>query len=346
MMRKAFISPLPPKPNNFMMRILTILCFLIAPLGAVEVMLTPLQRGTIHRWVTIPATLQPNQSTTLHARVSGHLRSIYVDVGDRVSEEVTIASLEVPELEADFISAVTAREVAATTFQRLSVASEKAPGLVLPQDLEEAEGAMKIADAAFKRKTVLLAFANIKAPYNGIVTARHADLGAFIPAGGTGNTGAVVTIADVSILRAHVSVPEAEAKFMKPGTLARIVGHEWEGKISRSSQTIDPRSATMKVEVDLANADGKWINGSYVKVQLAAETHTNALLAPVAAVLIEKVSSSVFLYKDGKAVKTPVTTGFNDGKNIEILTGLQGDETPIILTGLTLTDGQAVAQKK
>mgnify|MGYP002783577564 FL=1 len=329
-----------------MMRLLTILCALTAPLCAVEVMLTPLQRGTIHRWVTIPSTLQPNQSTTLHARVSGHVKSISVDVGDRVKAGQVIAVLEVPELEADIISAKTAREVAATTFQRLTVASEKAPGLVLPQDLDEAEGAVKIADAALKRTEVLLEYATIKAPFDGVVTARHADLGAFIPAGGTGTAGAVVTIAELSTLRAEVPVPEMEARFMKPGTLARIIGQEWEGKISRSAQTIDPRSATMKVEVDLANADGKWIDGAYVKVQLAAETHTNALLAPASAVLIEKVSSSVFLFKDGKSVKTPVTMGFNDGKNIEILSGLQGEEALIVLTGLTLTDGQAVTAKK
>ena len=329
-----------------MLRLLILLCALTAPLAAVEVMLTPLQRGTIHRWVTIPATLQPNQSTTLHARVSGHVKTISVDVGDRVKAGQVIAILEVPELEADLISAQTAREVAATTFQRLTMASEKAPGLVLPQDLDEAEGKVKIAAAAFKRTEVLLAYATIKAPFDGIVTARHADLGAFIPAGGTGKAGAVVTIADVSTLRAHIPVPEAEAKFMKPGTLARMIGHEWEGRISRSTQTIDANSATMQVEVDLVNADGKWINGTYIKAQLAAETHTNALLAPAAAVFIEKVSTSVFLYKYGKAVKTPVTIGFNDGKNIEILSGLQGEEALIVLTGLTLTDGQAVTAKK
>ncbi len=329
-----------------MMRLLTILCVLTAPLCAVEVMVSSLQRGTIHRWVTIPSNLRPNQSTTLHARVSGHVRSISVDVGDRVKSGQVIALLEVPELEADIISARTDREVAATTFQRLTIASEKAPGLVLPQDLDEAEGAVKIADAALKRTEVLLGYATIKAPFDGVITARHADLGAFIPAGGTGTTGAVVTIAELSTLRAEIPVPEMEARFMKPGTLARIVGQEWEGKISRSAQTIAPHTATMKVEVDVANFDGKWIDGSYIKAQLAAETHTNALLAPASAVFIEKVSSSVFLLKDGKAVKTPVTMGFNDGKNIEILSGLQGEETLIVLTGLTLTDGQTVTAKK
>lgn len=323
---------------------------LVMPLAAVDVTLTATSRGIIHRWVTIPATLQPNQSTTLHARVAGHVKSISVDVGDRVKAGHTIAVLEVPEIEADIISARTAKEVAATTFSRLSLASEKAPGLVLPQALEEAEGRLKMADATLKRQEVLLGYATMTAPFDGVITARHADLGAFIPAGGTGDAGATVTITDVSTLRAQVPVPESEARFMKAGTLARIITNPadkpWEGKISRSAQSINSRSATMEVQVDVPNAEGKWIEGAYVKVQLAAETHSDALLAPANAVLIEKVSSSVFLLRDGKAVKTPVTIGFNDGQNIEILTGLKGGEPLIVLTGLTLTDGQAVTEKK
>ena len=333
-----------------MMRTLFLLCFIAWPLAAADVMLAPSTRGTIHRWVTIPATLQPNQSTTLHARVPGHIKSIAVDVGDRVKAGQVIAVLEVPEIEADIISARTAREVAATMFQRLTMASEKAAGLVLPQTLDEAEGRLKMADAALKRQEVLLGYATITAPFDGVITARHADLGAYIPVGGTGTAGAIVTVADLSVLRAQIPVPEAEARFIKTGTLARMITNAadkpWQGTVARSAQTINDRSATMDVQVDVPNAEGKWIDGAYVKVQLAAETRTDALLAPANAVLIEKVSSSVYLFRDGKAVKTPVTIGFNDGQQIEILTGLQGGEALIVLTGITLTDGQSVSVKK
>jgi membrane fusion protein, multidrug efflux system len=326
-----------------------LLLSLSMPLFAVEVSLTPTSRGTIHRWVTIPSTLQANQSTTLHARVAGHVKSISADIGDFVKKGQTLAVLEVPEIEADMIRARTEKEVAATTYQRLLAASEKAAGLVIPQDLDEAEGRVKIAEAAYQRQEVLLAYATMTAPFDGVITARHADVGAFIPLGGTGRAGATLTIADLSVLRAEIPVPEVEARFMKLGTLARIMTvpteKPWQGTISRNSQSINPHAATMLVEVDVPNEAGKWINGAYVKIQLAAETHNDALVVPVSAVLTEKISSSVFLLRNGKAVKTPVTIGFNDGQQIEVLTGLKGDESLIVLTGLTLADGQAVTAK-
>jgi RND family efflux transporter MFP subunit len=333
----------------FMKQTLLLLLSLSLPLFGVEVSLSQSSHGTIHRWVTIPATLQANQSTTLHARVAGHVKSIQVDIGDRVKMGQTIAVLEVPEIEADMIRARTEKEVAATTYQRLLAASKKAAGLVIPQSLDEAEGRVKIAEAALQRQEVLLAYATMTAPFDGVITARHADLGAFIPLGGTGRTGAAVTIEDISILRAEIPVPESEARFMKAGTLARIITSPaekpWQGSISRSSQNIHPHAASMLVEVDVPNKDNKWISGAYVKIQLAAETHHDALVVPVSTVLVEKISSSVFLLRDGKAVKTPVTIGFNDGQQIEVLTGLKGDESLINLTGLTLADGQAVSVK-
>ena len=137
---------------------------------------------------------------------------------------------------------------------------------------------------------------------------------------------------------------------MKPGTLARIITKAGappiEAKVSRHGRTVESPSATLPLEVDVPNAEGKLLAGSYVKVQLAAETHTDALLIPAAALFVEKTSSSVFIVKDGKAVKTKVTTGFNDTVDAEVLTGLNGGEPLIILTGLILTDGQAVTTAK
>jgi multidrug efflux pump subunit AcrA (membrane-fusion protein) len=147
-------------------------------------------------------------------------------------------------------------------------------------------------------------------------------------------------------MRACISVPEQEAKFIKSSTLANIItsatAKPLEAKVSRVSNTLDTNSATMTVEVDLPNSDNALIAGAYVKAMLAAETHPNALLIPVSAILAEKVSSSVFVYREGKAVKTTILVGFNDGKNAEVISGVSGDEALILLTGLTLTDGQSV----
>jgi RND family efflux transporter MFP subunit len=328
------------------MRTLPLLLLLALPCAAATVPVASPTKGIIHRWVTVPSRLGANQEVVLHAKVGGYLKTIAVDTGDTVKSGQEIAILEVPELEADRIKAVAEVEVATTELNRLKTARERAPGLVLPQSIDDADGRLRIAEAGLKRTEVLLGYARITAPFDGLITARHADPGAYIPAGGTTTEGATVTISDLSVLRARVPVPEQEAAFIKPGTLARILVSSTappiETKVSRHGRSVSSGSATLTVEVDVPNADGKLLSGIYVKTQLAAETHTDALLIPAAALLTEKTSSSVFVVKDGKAVKTKITPGFNDGKHAEILDGLAGGETLVVLTELTLTDGQAV----
>lgn len=332
------------------MRYLALFVLFVVPAVAVPVSVVSPTKGTIHRWITIPSQLEANQEVILHAKVAGHLKSITVDAGDAVKAGQELAVLEVPELEADRVKAVVEAEVAAAELSRLQAARSKAPGLVLPQSIDDAEGRQRIAAASLQRTEVLLGYARIVAPFDGTVTARHADPGAYIPAGGTTAEGATVTIADLTILRARVPVPEQEAGFIKPGTLARVIIKSGtppiEAKVSRHGRSVDSRSATLPVEVDVPNAEGRLLAGSYVKVQLAAETHPDALVVPAAALLVEKTSSSVFVVRDGKAVKTKVTAGFNDGQQAEILSGLTGSEPLVVLTGLTLTDGQAVDPAK
>lgn len=120
-----------------------------------------------------------------------------------------------------------------------------------------------------------------------MITARHADPGAYIPAGGTTTEGAKVTLCDLSVLRAKVPVPEQEAAFIQLGTLARVplsaTSPPIEAKVSRHGRSLASNNASLTVEVDLPNADGKLLSGIYVKTQFAAETHTDALLPAIAA---------------------------------------------------------------
>jgi len=332
------------------MRTLLFLSLLVLPCGAGPVPVATPEQGTIRRWITLPSRLEPNQQTVLHAKVGGYLKSISVDVGDAVKAGQEIATLEVPELEADRVKAVAELDVATADLDRLQAARVKAPGLVLPQAVDEAEGRQRIAEATLQRTEVLLGYAKITAPFDGMITARHADPGAFIPAGGTTTAGAVVTVCELAVLRDRVPVPEQEAHFIKVGTLARVIVSPtvppFEAKVSRHGHNVVAPSATLAVEVDLPNSDGKLLAGTYVKTQLAAETHVNARLIPVAALQVEKASCSVYVVHAGKAVKTKVTAGFIDAQHAEILDGLSGAETVAVLTGLSLTDGQAISPAK
>jgi RND family efflux transporter MFP subunit len=176
------------------------------------------------------------------------------------------------------------------------------------------------------------------------------DPGAFIPAatsGSAANSAAVVTIADFNTVRAQVPVPAAEASRVKTGQPVRITveglaGRTFEGKVSRHSHALDETTQTLLVEADLPNADGALRPGMFATIKVGVELHTGVLLIPAEALVMEKANAFVFLNAGGKAKKTAIKAGFNDGAKVEVLDGLKGGESVILTGKLTLTDGAAV----
>jgi membrane fusion protein (multidrug efflux system) len=122
-----------------------------------------------------------------------------------------------------------------------------------------------------------------------------------------------------------------------------LAGRVCEGSITRFSQALDDASKTMLAEIDLENPKRELRPGMYATVKLGVEKHTDAWLVPIEAAVFEKAGASVFTIADGRAKKTPVKTGFNDGASVEILDGL-APNTPVILVGrLVLNNGQPVS---
>ncbi|WP_395742942.1 efflux RND transporter periplasmic adaptor subunit [Prosthecobacter sp.] len=301
--------------------------------------------GTIHRWVSLPATLAPWQQVVLHAKVTGYIATISVDKGDSVKAGQVIARIEVPELQADLAKGKAEVAAASIEVKRLHEARAKSPDLVLPQTVDDAEAKLAIAKAGMDRTATLLAFAEIKAPFDGIVTARHADTGALV----TAHTSKIIDIVDASTLRLQIPVTEMESSLVAVGkpVKAQIDASgpaPVEAAISRIAYALDPATRTMLAEADLKNPDLKLRPGMYAMAKIAVEKHDKATLIPVAGLVMEKTNAFVFKHLDGKAVKTPVKPAFNDGTHVEI-PDLKPDDL-ILLPGTTLlTDKQPVTVK-
>lgn len=320
----------------------------------VEVAVAHPTRGEIIRYVTLPGTIRANQQATLYAKVAGYLKSLTVDKGDRVQAGQVIGELEVPELQADLARFKAEVKVADSDYQRVSTAQRKAPDLVTPQSVDEARGRLDIASANLERTLTLLRYASITAPFPGIVTARFVDPGAFIPSATSGSaaqSAAIVTLADFNTVRAQVALPEVEASLAQVGqpvklSVEGLPGKGFEARVSRISYTLDDSTRTMLIEADLPNPDLLLRPGMYATVKTGVERHSDALLIPAEALVLEKANAFVFLADGGRAKKTPIKTGFNDGTRIEVLSGLSGPESIILVGKLTLTDGAALTTKE
>lgn len=369
-----------------------LLCGSARAADAPELKIATPTRGSIHRFVTLPGSLKANQQATLYAKVPGYLKSIAVDIGDRVREGQLLAEIEVPELQADLgrcqaalnrakaevnaAQAETAKakaelEVSGVELKRLLDARKKAPDLVVPQQVDDATARHEIAKAAqsraeaatalakarqaeaeaeLKRVETLLAFAKVEAPFNGVVTERFVDPGAFIPAATSGSaarTAALVTLADLDVIRVEVPVPEVEAARVQTGQPVKVMvdslgNRSFEGKVTRHSVALDEATRSLQAEADLPNPRHELRPGMFATVKIGVERHDHALLIPAGALLTEKAGASVFLHVDGKAKKTPVKSGFNDGTNVEIASGLTGGERVLIFGKTPPADGATV----
>ena len=306
-------------------------------------------RGEITSSVTLPGEIKPYQQATLYAKVTGYLKTITVDKGDPVQEGALLAEIEVPELLADAARYKAEVEVADIDYRRVSEAQKKAPDLVVPLSVDAAKGRYEVAKANLERAATLLKFTKIIAPFSGVITRRMVDVGAFIPAATAGSpqNAALVTLADFHTVRVQVAVPELEASLVAKDqpvkvSVDAIPGRSFDGKVTRFAYALDEATKTMLAEIELPNPKQELRPGMYAIVRIGLERRESTLLVPVEALAMEKANAFVYTVADNKAKKVPIKTGFNDGANVEIVSGIKPEE-PVILSGKrALNDGQNV----
>jgi membrane fusion protein, multidrug efflux system len=321
-----------------------------APTPPIAVKLVQPKRGEITRSISLPGNVVANQQVALYAKVGGYLKSISVDKGDAVKEGALLAEIEVPELAADLAKFKAELQIAKIDYDRVQEAQQKAPDLVVRQAIDSALAQFEVARANLEHAQTLLEFCRIKAPFAGVVISRTVDPGAFIPAATSGTaaqTKALLTIADYTKVRVQVAVPETETPFIRNGIPAKVTveglpGTVFPGTVSRFAHSLDEASKTMLAEVDITNPEGRLLPGMYAAVKLGVETHSDTLLLPVDAVVVEKIGSAVFTLDKDKALRVPIKTGFNDGEFVEILEGVKPADAVILVGKRTLTAGQPV----
>jgi RND family efflux transporter MFP subunit len=300
----------------------------------------------------------------VHAKVSGYVQSIRVDIGDHVQAGEPLATLEVPELNDDVNRASAAlaksrEEVkraeadyrdAHLAYQRLLEVAKAHPTLVAQHDLDAAkdrdeamEGTLGSArqnvqelQAELRREQTLVDYATITAPFSGIITKRFADTGALIQAGTTSDRQAMplVELAEDSLLRLDFPVPESAVPEIHVGVPVAVTVdalHEtFTGRISRYSGRIDVSTRKMETEVEVPNPDGRLTPGMYVTVRLALEQSKNALTVPLQAVTLGQKPTVVVLDGDHRLEQREVTVGLQTPNKVEIRSGLADNELVLV----------------
>jgi len=298
-------------------------------------------RQEIARKVVLPASVRADSEVTLYAKVTGYLKSITKDRGDRVKAGELIALLEIPEMVSEIAHAKASFAIEESTCKRLEAIRKAEKSAVTDQDLDLAHAKRDMAEATLKRLETMKSYTEIRAPFDGSVTERFVDPGAFI------QQGKIVSMVDISKVRVLVDVPESEVRFSQTGTQASVRFDALPGKcvkaaISRSAGALDPILRTMRIELDIPNPEFAIYPGMFARVELGVERRANAIVIPSKAVTILQNHSFVFVNLGGMAKKVAVTVGTEDGDWCEAASGLTGDELIIVPDGKPMTEGMAV----
>jgi HlyD family secretion protein len=366
---------------------------------------TSAQVGSVHAF----------EEADLYAKVSGYLKTLNVDIGDRVKEGAELAVIDDPELikERDHASAVLRQSKAAvkqaqaavTSFEasaeraaaevarytstrrfrekelaryealyqqravpksvvdeeeehldsakaaemaaRAAVAEAKAKVEQAKADLLGAEATVQVSDATLQKMDELVKYLTIRSPYNGVVTKRNVHPGDFIRSAADGIQPPLLHVARTDKLRIVTYIPDRDVPYVDIGDRADVMldalNATITGKVWRFADSEDPESRTMRTEILYINQDGKVRQGMFGQARVILEQANAALSIPSHCIAGESKNgkAAVFVVRDGKAKKTEVKVGADDGLHSEIVQGL-GPKDSIIENVNAVQDGTPV----
>jgi membrane fusion protein, multidrug efflux system len=334
-----------------------LICFLAAAAltRAQKVDFVTVISKVVTRSVDLPAEVQPFLSVSLHARVPGYVDRVAVDRGSAVKQDDVLVELSAPEMaariaeaeakihamESDRLQAEAQLAATQSTYERTQKAAET-PGAVAGNELVQMQQQIaagkaliqsrrqssQAAEADLRALREMQSYLRIVAPFDGIITDRLVHPGALV---GPGADSPLLVLQQISRLRIVVAVPEEDSGTIAQG--AKVTFHvpafpdrTYSGTIARSSHALDPKTRTMAVELDVANADGSLSPGMYPTVNWPVRRSRPALLVPVSSVVTTTERTFVIRNRDGHAEWVDVKKGPVEGAVVEVMGALQAGD--------------------
>jgi membrane fusion protein (multidrug efflux system) len=307
---------------------------------AVPVEVQPLKRAAMVAVYSGTASIEANDEAEVIAKVGGEVRQIFVEEGDSVREGQVLARLDGDRLRLDVAQTEANLRKLERDYKRQVELAEK--GLVAKGTAENAKYDLDALRAQYDSARLELSYTEIRAPIQGVVSARHIKVGNTIK-----QNDPTFKVTNLDPLLAFVHVPEKEFRKLAPGQTADVVvdalgGERFVGTISRISPTVDPQTGTFRARVEVADATRHLKPGMFARVNIAYERRDNALQLPRTAIIDSDGEQSVYVVVGDKAEQRKISTGLANNGWIEVLRGLKGDERVVVVGQAGLKSGTVV----
>jgi len=311
--------------------------------------------------MVLPGTLKPYVESPLYARTNGYLKKWYKDIGSHVEKGEILADIDTPEIDqqlaqarADLVTTqanLSLSTITATRYQDL-IKSDS----VSRQDLDNANGDLaarramaQSADANVKRLEEMESFKHVYAPFTGIITQRNVDPGTLINAGNGGTaTKEMFDLAQIDPMRVYVAVPQAYSPSIHLGlkaclTLTELAQRNFCGQVVRTANSIDPNTRTLLTEVDVPNASGTLLPGSYAEVHFDVKVTGQRLSLPINALLFRPDGTmAAVVGPDNRINLKKLEIGRDFGNALEVLQGIDSTDRIVVNPPDALEQGEPV----
>jgi membrane fusion protein (multidrug efflux system) len=311
--------------------------------------------GIIH--LELPGQTMPYTDAPIFAQTSGYLKKWYFDIGAKVKAGAILAEIDTPEVDQQLAQAQAQLKVAQAACNLAEVTYQRDQTLfktnvIAAQDFDTAadnyagsQSTVIVDQAIVNRLQALEAFKIVRAPFDGIVTARNTDIGAFVPSGaGT----QLFRMARNSPLRVYVVVPQAFSSLVKVGAEAELAVNEYPGRtfpahVVGTAGAINSTTKRLLTELDAPNSTGELLPGSYAQVTLQLQTDNGGVMIPPRTLLFQSGSPAVgVVLPDGKVEIRKVSITRDLGNRLEISKGLSESDQIIVNPSSGLATGTVV----
>jgi len=310
---------------------------------------------------TIPLQL-PGQTRAyieapIFAQTSGYLKKWYFDIGAKVKAGDVLAEIETPQVDQQFNQAKaqlrvaeSGRDLAESTFKRDQDLFNRK--VIAAQDFDTAsdtfrqsQATVNADQASLNALQALENFKVVKAPFDGIVTERDTDIGAFVP---SGSGVQLFRMAQTSPLRVYINVPQTFSRFVKQGVQADLFLNElpdrkYPAHVTNTAGAIDPASRTLLTELEVPNENEELLPGAYAQINLKLEGDSGLVTVPSNTLLFRSEGASVgVVHPDGKVEIRKIVINRDLGSKLQISQGLSESDQVILNPSDGLAEGMAV----
>jgi RND family efflux transporter MFP subunit len=311
--------------------------------------------------LSLPGDIEPWYWAPIYGQVSGYVTGWYKDIGAEVKKGDLLAKIDVPELDAnvekakaDVAKAKANEELAGITTRRWQAlmhtdAVSRQESDVTIDQMKAARAATMSAQGELQRLQATQVFEQLVAPFDGVVTARRTDVGAFVQANGVSTQPEMFQVADIHMMRVYVRVPQTYASQIRAGMTAelhlpQVPDHVFPATVNTTSNAINLGSRTLLVELWAPNQDHTLYPGTYADVSFHLSAQPNTVKIPSSALVFQDRGLQVATVDAaGHARFKTVTIGRDMGADVVVQSGLSPSDRVIDSPPDALNEGDQVA---